>query len=744
MSKKLALVVAFLLAAPSLALAQLTTGTISGTVKDSSAGVLPGVTVIVTHVSTGIARHLVTDNNGGYEAPNVPLGDYEIKAELTGFQSSVRRGITIAVGQHAIVDHVLSVGSLSEAITVVGESSLVETTSATVSNVVDARRVTELPLLNRDLTNLTLLQPGVVKVPRTGGAVFGGMGDTVSVGGARGTQNLYVLDGVTNADISGNPQSAMGSYVGAETVQEFQIITNNYSAEYRSQAGGIISAVTKSGTNSLHGSAVWAFRSDALDAANYFDDRFNVAKPDFTRHQYGGSLGGPLRRNQTFFFGSFEGLRERLGETDTITVPSMLARQGILPNITIPVADSVKPYMDLWPVPGEGNSFVRDNGDGTIQIAGVENRPTDGEYFLIKLDHSFNQGKGGRLAGTYNWDAAQRKFSGLRQHTGTASSGTGDGEGDQSSKNVLSIKHTSTWSPTIVNEFSLGYSQTLPEGQIPHSPLDFGSRVFLPQRDLMGQLSVGQVASLGFRTILDAYEQKILTFQNALSWKLGNHSLRLGGEFNPMWLTQRSCARGCNGIYEFDTLENFLRGRPERFDAVLPQGDTPDRHLRQYFAGGYFQDNWMVRSDLTLNMGLRYEYMTVPKERDGLTASLRDIQDTFTTIGPLYTNATGKSFSPRIGFAWAPGSRKTSLRGGFGIYYEHPNLYHARTTMQELPPFTLVGSVIQANLPAGTTLRFPDAYTTQINLLSAEVNLRGMQYQQSTVLWLSLEHDDAA
>ena len=165
-----------------------------------------------------------------------------------------------------------------------------------------------------------------------------------------------------------------------------------------------------------------------------------------------------------------------------------------------------------------------------------------------------------------------------------------------------------------------------------------------------------------------------------------------------MDLTQESCARGCNGVYAFESFEKFLLAEPESFEATLPQGDTPNRNLRQWLFGAYFQDNWSVRSDLTLNLGLRYEYMTVPEEANGATGSLVHYSDTTVQIGPLYKNATARSFSPRLGVAWAPGDRKTSLRGGFGIYYEHPSLYHARTTMQELPPFTQVGSVDQDDL----------------------------------------------
>ena len=619
MKRMLFAFVAFLLIGSPDVLAQLTTATMSGTIKDSSGGVLPGVAVTIKHVETGIARSVVTDADGRYEAASLPLGDYEVRAELSGFRPLVRSGIALTVGRHAVVDLALEVGGMQEAVTVVSEAALLETNTATVANLIDSKRVEELPLNNRDLTQLTYLQPGIVKMPRTGGGVFSGMGDTISVGGSRGNQNLYLLDGVASSDISGNPQSAMGAYVGAETIQEFQIITNNYSAEYRSQSGGIISAVTKSGTNLLRGSAFWTHRNDSLDSANYFDEAFDVQKPDFSRHQQGGSVGGPIMRNRSFFFASYEGLRERLGLTDTITVPTMLARQGILPTGVVPINPRVQPYVNLWPEPGNGNTVVRDNGDGTVQIAGLENRPTDGNYFLGKVDHEL--GGWGRLAVTYNYDAAERQIAGMRETVGAATSGAGDGLADASTKHVFSAKHTRIWG-SLVNELSVGYSSTKPEGSIPFNPREFDNLPFLPQRELLGELGVDGVASLGYRTILDAYGQYIYTVQNAVSWNRGKHSVRFGGEINPMNLTQESCARGCNGVYSFEGWEEFLRGTPQTFEATLPQGDTPNRDLTQYLFGAYIQDNWALRPDFTFNLGVRYEYMTVPKEKNGNTGSL--------------------------------------------------------------------------------------------------------------------------
>ena len=341
------LIVLVLAAAP--AAAQLTTGTISGTILDATKAAVPGVTVTITNDNTGLTRTTFTNERGFYEAPNLPVGTYTVTADLQGFGTAIRREVAVAVGRTVVLDMNLSIASLEQQVTVTGDAPLIETTSATVSNLINSQQVEDLPLVNRDLTQLTFLQPGVVKIPSSGDqGVFSGMGDKFTVAGARGTQNLYLLDGVSNADLSGNAQGASGSYMGAETVQEIQIVTNNYSAEYRSAAGGIVSAITKSGTNTLHGSAFEFFRNDALDAPNFFDKKFDQPKSQFDRHQYGGSLGGPIVRNKLFFFASYEGLFEDLTRSDTATVLSAAARQGRLANgSVVAINPAVRPYLNL-------------------------------------------------------------------------------------------------------------------------------------------------------------------------------------------------------------------------------------------------------------------------------------------------------------------------------------------------------------------------------------------------------------
>lgn len=234
-----------LLLCASLAMAQLDTGTISGTVRDQSGGAIPGAAVTLRNTETGVARNSVSNAAGRYEAVALSIGSYEVTATLSGFQTLVRSGIGLSVGRNAVVDMTLQVGEVTQSVTVTGEASFVETTTATVSNLVDSRRVTEIPLNNRDLNQLAFLQPGVLRAPlnqNTADVSVVGAGEKITVAGMRATHNVYLLDGVSNSDVSGNAASVAGAYEGAETIQEFQVITNNYSAEYSNKPGAIISA----------------------------------------------------------------------------------------------------------------------------------------------------------------------------------------------------------------------------------------------------------------------------------------------------------------------------------------------------------------------------------------------------------------------------------------------------------------------------------------------------------------------
>jgi outer membrane receptor protein involved in Fe transport len=733
-------------------MAQLDTGTIAGTVTDQSGGAIPGATIAIRNVETGVTRSLTTNAAGRYEAVALPVGNYEVRASLAGFQTLVRSGITLTVGRNAVVDMALQVGEVAQSVTVTGEASFVETTTATVSNLVDEKRVTDIPLNNRDLTGLAFLQPGVLRAPLDqdiADTSTAGSGSKLSVAGGRATYNVFLLDGVSNADTSGNVASVSGAYEGAETIQEFQIITNNYSAEYSNKPGAIISAVTKSGTNAFHGSLYEFLRNDNLDAAKWEDNAFpGGEKPEFKRNNFGGSLGGPILRDKTFFFASYEGLRERQSRTETAIVPSAGARTGNLgPEGPInpatgtsvwPVNPIMVPYLNLYPIPGQGNSIDQDFNNGTVRIAGPARRPVNDDFGTVKIDHQFASPRAGFLAVTYNTSAATRSNFRVLE--------AGESVGSESRKHVISARHTSVLSPTLLNEFAFGYTHAKTTTDIPVSGIDWSN---VNGRDLryfntaesMGFLNPGsEITDVGFGPIPTFFSNKTLTFRDSMTLTLPAHSIKFGAEIVNNRLPILKEPDGANGRYEFDGLENFLRGVPDTFDVSLPAGatalgltvlDDNKFNLRQNQFGFFIQDNWKVLPSLTLNLGLRYEFQTtLSEERDHLS-SFRDFFGNQVTVGgPFFLNPSLRNFSPRIGFAWSP-AQGTAIRGGFGMFYVPTGMVEYQYVLGQLAPFLAEGGLVDAVSCAvvnATCINFPNAYTTQTSRLGGSPNYRQIEY----------------
>jgi len=734
----------------SLGTAQLDTGTISGTVSDQSGGAIPGAAITIRNVETGVARNLVTNAAGRYEAAALPVGSYEVRTSLAGFQTLVRSGITLTVGRNAVVDMTLQVGEVAQAITVAGEASFVETTTATVSNLVDERRVSQIPLNNRDLTQLAFLQPGVLKMAintDTADPSVAGGGAKFSVAGARGTHNVYLLDGVSNSDVSGNAQSVAGAYEGAETVQEFQVITNNYSAEYPSKPGAIVSAVTKSGTNSFHGSLYEFLRNDNLDAAKW-EDNIGGEKPEFKRNHLGGSLGGRILRDKTFFFASYEALRERQTRTGNVIIPSAAGRLGDLgPAGAInpatgtriwPVDPDVVPYLNLYPIPGQGNTVVQDRRDGTAEIAGTQRRPVNDDFGTVKIDHQFSSPRKGFLAATYSTNAAT-----VENHQVLAADWS---QGIESKKQVVSARHTSILSATALNEFAFGFTRARTTTQIPLTEIDWKNVNGLDLRwrkdektRLGGWLNPGSsINRVGFGGDEQFKSQDVYTFKESLSLTRPSHTIKFGTEIQYYRIGSEDEDDARNGDYQFAAFELFLQKRPQIFDVKQPKGAVvlglpvlaePRYEPRLTQFGFYFQDNWKLRSSLTLNLGLRYEFQTQLSEASGhLSGFPNFFGDQITVDGVYFKNPTKKDFSPRFGFAWSPGaSRKTSLRGGFGIFFVPPNVPEYQFALSTMLPFNAEGGLLDNNSTGA--IRFPDAFATQAAQLQSTPNYRILEYE---------------
>src|SRR6266849_1220135 len=329
--------------------AQVSTGTISGVVQDPSGAAIPGVMVSIRNVDTGTARTLTTDAGGRYTAPDLTLGNYEVQAQISGFQTEVRSGITLTVGQQAVVNLALKVGQISDKITITEAAPLVESTTSAMSSLVDQRTIRDLPLNGRSYDQLALLQPGVVTMGagQASSAFDYGEGTRFSVDGSRAYANSFMLDGTNiNDHANGSPGGAAGTNLGVDGIQEFKINTSVSPAEYGRSSGGVISAVTRSGTNSMHGSAFEFLRNNDLDSPAYFDEKAHggTGSPaPYRRNQFGGALGGPIKKDKTFFFGNYEGLRQGNGTNISADVPTAATLQGLLPYNAFQGTDP-KPY----------------------------------------------------------------------------------------------------------------------------------------------------------------------------------------------------------------------------------------------------------------------------------------------------------------------------------------------------------------------------------------------------------------
>ncbi|MBI4446317.1 MAG: carboxypeptidase regulatory-like domain-containing protein, partial [Acidobacteria bacterium] len=503
--------------------------TILGVAKDSTGGVLPGVTVTVRNTATGVERTVITDDGGRYQVPELGVGSYEIVAELTGFQTTVRRGITLTVGQQALIELILNVGEMTERVEVLGEAPQVDTTSSTIAGLVDESQVRSLPLNARSLIELAPLKTGVAFVEFGGDASpLVGFAKKITIAGSRPNASLFQLDGASITDRQGAPGSAAGLMMGVETIREFNVITNAYSSEYGSHTGGVFNAVTKSGTNEIHGSAFEFHRNDNLDARNFFDRNpkdplTRNDPPEFKRNQFGGSVGGPIVKNRTFFFGSFEGLREALGITDITNVPSLAARSGLVPNPAtgqvrnVGVAPKVKPFLELYPEPN-GVDF----GDGRAEFIRGISRVTEEDFWTIRLDHNFSSSHS--LFGRYTFDDGQRSVPDSFTTLGS----------NATRNQYLTLSHTTIISPKVVNKFVVGFTRAnvgQREEPLPgKSPLkSFTQFQKVGGQQVYGGLNAPGMSSLSTRPSPSIFEvSNYFQYKDDLSYVRGSHSMKFG------------------------------------------------------------------------------------------------------------------------------------------------------------------------------------------------------------------------
>jgi len=664
--------------------AQSVSSGIQGTVKDPSGAVLVDAKVTATSLETGVVRSTVTDESGSYHIDGLSAGSYELQIEHAGFKVKKLSDITLLVNQAAVLDANLDVGSAKEAITINGVTPLVETTTAQMSSVVTPTRLSELPLNGRDLFQLTELQTGVAPSTNGGSSLWSeGNMTKASAEGARPTMNNVTLDGDDINDPGYNipPGGPAGAQLGVEAVREFRVVLNSYSAEYGRNAGANVQFVTKSGTNRLHGSVFEFFRNAALDAANFFD---TLGKPGFERNQFGATLGGPIVKDHTFFFVNYEGLRERQGITTNVSVPDDNARQGLLPSLngTSLVNVGVNPtsalFIGLFP---RANGPEITNGgisSGIALFTGSEEQVVREDYAVLRIDETI--GNKDQIFGRYVFDDGDGVFP----FQSTSIPGFPGRRPIRNQYFMLSWQRAI--SNNLLNEAKFSFNRTRYLAEVDNSyPLSIS---LVPNRAL-GVIAIGGLPALG-NNVVYPLGTASNTFEGIdnLSWEYGRHSLKFGVDAKRIQING-PFDFGTNGEYSFTgtgstatdnpPLESFLRGIPTFYIGTDPASSDSDRGFRQTYLGIYAQDDWRVTSNLTLNLGLRWEYSTVPTEAQARISNFHDVfTDKAPIVGPLWSGVPKDLLSPRFGFAWSPfGNAKTVVRGGFGIMRDQiwSNLY---------------------------------------------------------------------
>lgn len=684
--------------------AQIVGGTISGTVEDVSGAALPGAAVTVRNVETGAVRLVTSGADGRFYAPSVPVGQYAIAVSHDGFQTQKRDGIGLAIGQTLDLTFQLGIGAVQQQVVVSTAPPAVNTTTQPISGLVDERQVKQLPLNGRSYDELLTLNPSAVNstAERAGGVGTSNssVGNMFSVSGRRPQDNLFLLNGIeyTGASlINVTPGGTSGELLGVDAVREFNVVTDTYGASYGKRDGAQVSIVTSSGTNELHGSAFEFLRNSALDARNYFDQ---TRIPEFQRNQFGGSLGGPLRKDKLFLFGNYEGFRQNWGLSAVTLVPDNEARAGYLPNASgqeqyVGVNAAVAPLLALWPVQNGPELLANGKPSGIAEAFSHPKQHIREDFGTARVDDNLSAND--LLFAVYTVDDSAA-------HTPTQNPLSLIDESLR--EQVASIQEQHSFSPRFLNIARFGYSRATYffTGSV---PVDVPGWV---SGDPVGAIVIsGSTASNGASQITGAgantgsnnrTARNLFTVDDHVYWSHGKHQVEAGG-----WLqrvqSNDMLAQNQYGQASFSTLQSFLQGTIATFTVVPSPTELGWRSLE---AAWFVEDTWKVKPRFELRAGFRVESTNGWNEAQGRAANYAIVDGVLQTnpvvsSAALTTNRAKFLPNPRLGFAWDVfGNGKTAVRGGAGLY--HGLLDSLDYRLDQTAPFNSADSI--RNIPVSS------------------------------------------
>ena len=683
-----------------------------GTIKDQQGGAIPNVTLTLTRTDSGVSQATMTDAAGNYEFPTVRPGTYSIKAEQKGFQSYTQEGIVLAVGERRRADVVMQIGDTTTSVTVEAQTATVSTETATLGSVVENKKIVEIPLNGRFFLDLALLQTGTV-VPSTNNRTFlaapSGIGISgINASGTREDSTNYVVDGINLSDMV---QNQITFQPNIDMIQEFKVQTNAFSAEYGRNAGIVITGVSKSGTNGFHGSAFEFVRNEHFDAKNFFDPPGNIAP--FKRNIFGYSVGGPIIKNKTFFFNSYEGRRGR----EVATINTQVPTPGQRSAVTNPVIQKL-----LGLVPGANDST------GT-RFVGLAPRQRTLNQETGRIDHNINEKN--YLFGSFIINRDQRTEPTLQSNNLP-----GFGDYRPAKRYLLSVGYIHVFSSSLTNEFHAGLNRVRIDfvQAFTGNPADYG---MTSPSSVMPQIEVGTAGSGtpwfgGINGFPQGRGDTTFQYSDTAAWTHGRHSIKFGAELRRF--RNNNFNGGTGGFILFPSLAAFLAATPSQTaETALPV--TPGLRVRAL--GAFVQDDFKVNRRLTLNLGLRWEYNGVPSEIHNRLSVFDFTKRALVQVGtngidqPYHNQFT--NFGPRVGFAWDPiGKGKTVVRGGAGFYYDQP-VTNIVTPLGSNPPFSQSVNITQnINLSApfnsppgvGSALQVLDPNFKSGRVLSYNLNVQ--------------------